>query len=181
MKSKIVLIILGFICAYQTVSSQSDDTDSIEVSNLHCGSNEKIYTDFDFVLGDWNFYTTDGKMIGEQTYTKREQGCLIVEEWKLISGGTGFGMSFVDPKTGLWRQVWMSPRFHIDYSGGLNEKGDMVLEGIIYPNNGDDSSPVRGIWSKQKDGSIQQEFLVLNKKTNDWEILFAGFTRLKSE
>lgn len=64
-----------------------------------------------------------------------------------------------DPATKLWRQVWMSPTFHIDYSERVNENGDMILEGIMYPNSGEKSSPVRGVWIKQSDGTIQQEFL----------------------
>ena len=68
-------------------------------------------------------------------------------------------MTFVDPATKLWRQVWMSPTFHIDYSERVNENGDMILEGIMHPNSGEKSSPVRGVWIKQSDGTIRQEFL----------------------
>jgi|SRR5690606_5082779 len=143
--------------------------------------NEKTNTDFDFVLGSWDFYTLDGTKIGEQIYTKREEGHLIVEEWKLSSGGTGMGMTFVDPKTGLWRQVWMSPTYHIDYSGGIDENGAMVLEGTLYPNNSDESSPIRGIWAKQPDGSIKQDFFVFDEKSNTWNVLFAGYTLPKKE
>jgi hypothetical protein len=56
-------------------------------------------------LGEWDFLTADGKKIGEQVYTKKEEGCLIVEEWTTLSGITGTGMTFVDPATKLWRQV----------------------------------------------------------------------------
>jgi hypothetical protein len=42
----------------------------------------------------------------------------------------------------------MSPSFHIDYLGSVNENGDMILEGIMYPNNGEKSLPVRGVWIK---------------------------------
>lgn len=55
----------------------------------------------------------------KQVYTKREKGCLILEEWELNSGETGMGISFVDPETGLWRQVWMSLSYYIDYSEGI--------------------------------------------------------------
>ncbi|MBI1766827.1 MAG: hypothetical protein HYR67_00455 [Bacteroidetes bacterium] len=144
-----------------------------------CSSEDKPYRDFDFLIGRWDFLTEDGTKVGEHVYTKREQGCLIVEEWTDVSGGTGLGMSFVDPSTGLWRQVWMSPMFHIDYSGRLNESGAMILEGTIYPNNGGESSPVRGVWTKQADGSVKQEFITLNKKTNIWETFFVGFSHRK--
>ena len=144
-----------------------------------CASNESPYRDFDFVLGHWDFLNADGKKIGEQVYTKHEQGCMILEKWNTLSGSTGTGMSFVDPATGLWRQVWMSPMFHIDYSGNLNENGDMILEGTMYPNNGKESSPVRGIWAKQDNGTIRQEFLKYNDNSQKWESFFLGFAHPK--
>lgn len=173
------LVILCVLFGKNNTFSQSQNKGSNQPPVSKCSSNDKPYRDFDFLVGHWDFFTTDGTKIGEQVYTKREQGCLIAEEWTTLSGDTGLGMSFVDPKTGLWRQVWMSTKFHIDYSGGLDKSGAMVLEGTIYPNNGDASSPVRGVWSKQADGSVKQEFLILNKKSNAWETFFVGFSRHK--
>lgn len=179
-KIKVGLALLGLLLFTTNAISQTEKKESATSSVPVCGSGEKPYRDFDFVIGNWDFYTPDGTKIGEQIYTKREQDCLILEEWKLNSGGTGLGMTFVDPKSGLWHQVWMSPMFHIDYSGGLDEKGAMVLEGTIYPNNGDKSSAIRGIWARETDGSVKQEFFVLIDKTNTWEILFAGLARPKT-
>lgn len=102
------------------------------------------------------------------------------EEWKLSSVETGIGMSFVDPKTGLWRQVWMSPMYHIDYSGGIDENGAMVLEGTLYPNNGDKSSPIKGIWAKQPHGSIKQDFYVFDDISKTWNVLFSGYILQKN-
>ena len=144
-----------------------------------CSGENEPYRDFDFVIGHWDFYNLKGDKIGEQKYTKREQGCLIVEEWTTLTGSTGHGMSFVDPTTNLWRQVWMSPMFHIDYSGSLSENGAMVLKGTMYPNNGQPSSLIKGVWSKQGDGSIKQEFLKFNKQLDTWETFFVGIGRKK--
>ncbi|MEM8999763.1 MAG: hypothetical protein AAGB24_05820 [Bacteroidota bacterium] len=163
---------LTFLVLLTTVYAFSQENTK---SQILCASNEKPYRDFDFVLGTWDFLTASGKKIGSQVYTKKENGCLILEEWTTRSGSSGTGMSFVDPATGLWRQVWMSPSFHIDYSGGLNEEGDMVLEGTMYPNNGDKSVPVRGLWAKQDDGTIKQEFLKYNSASEKWESFFLGY------
>ncbi len=167
-----------FLILFTTTYSFSQEKAKTQIL---CASNESPYRDFDFVLGDWDFLTANGKKIGEQVYTKQEQGCMILEKFTTFSGSTGTGMSFVDPSTGLWRQVWMSPTFHIDYSGGLNEKGDMVLEGTIYPNNGEKSSPVRGVWAKQNDGTIRQEFLKYNDVSEKWESFFLGFAHPKKK
>jgi len=166
----ISLILLTYIFSY------SQETTKKQIS---CGSEDKPYRDFDFVLGEWDFLTADGKKIGEQVYTKKEEGCLILEEWTTLSGSTGTGMTFVDPATNLWRQVWMSPAFHIDYSGSVNENGDMILEGTMYPNNGEKSSAVRGVWAKQSDGTIRQEFLKYDNKIREWQSFFLGFAHPK--
>ena len=153
---------------------------SQEKAQILCASDKSPYRDFDFVVGDWILLNAEGKKIGEQVYTKQEEGCTILEKWTTLSGSTGTGMSFVDPSTGLWRQVWMSPMFHIDYSGSLNDNGDMVLEGTMYPNNGKKSSPVRSIWSKQDNGGIKQEFLKFNDDTKQWESFFLGVAHPKT-
>ncbi len=173
------LVTAGLFLVIPYVISQTEQNEPANALISVCMSDERPYSDFDFVLGSWDFYAPDGNKIGEQVYTKREQGCLITEEMKFTTGHTGFGMSFVDPETGLWRQIWMSPMYYVDYSGGLDESGAMVLEGTAYPNNGGKSTPIRGVWSKQVDGSIKQEFLLFSEKTKTWDILFAGFTRPK--
>ena len=90
----------------------------------------------------------------ESRFIQKKEGCLILKEWTTLTGSTETGMTFVDPVKKLWRQVWMSPSFHIDNSGSVNENGDMILEGTMYPNTGEKSSPVRGVWVRQIDGTI---------------------------
>ena len=177
MNIRIIVYTLLLLISFSVTSTAQSTNDKRSVAI--CSSENAPFRDFDFVIGHWDFYNLEGAKIGEQIYTKREQGCLIIEEWTTLSGSTGHGMSFVDPKTGLWRQVWMSPLFHIDYSGGLDENGAMVLEGTMYPNNGKESFLVRGIWTKQEDGSIKQEFLKFNDTANTWQPFFVGIGQKK--
>ncbi|KJY76912.1 hypothetical protein [Vibrio nigripulchritudo] len=146
-----------------------------------CAEDTSPYRDLDFLVGEWEFYTLDGKLIANQTYHKKEKGCLILEEWKTISGETGTGMNFFDPESKKWRQVWMSPRFHIDYSGGLDESGNLILEGRMYPNNGEASSAVKGVYTRNSDGSVTKEFLKLGKEENNWKRFFIGVARKPSQ
>ena len=174
-----LIIILSIVVLNNTALSQTNNASNSEPSTIKCAGNDKPYRDFDFIVGNWEFQTIDGNKVGEQVITKQGEGCTIIEEWTEVSGITGRGISFVDPKTGLWRQVWMSSRFHIDYSGGLNESGAMVLEGTMYPTTGNTSSPVRGVWTKQSDGSIKKEFMRFDENTNKWITFFAGLARSK--
>lgn len=160
---------------------QTDNAPSIQDTIIKCAGDDQPYRDFDFIVGRWDFKTMDGYKVGEQVISKEGEGCAIIEEWTEVSGITGRGISFVDPKTGLWRQIWMSSRFHIDYSGGLNESGAMVLEGTMYPTTGNTSSSVRGVWTKQPDGSIKKEFMRLDETNNKWITFFAGFAHPKED
>lgn len=142
-----------------------------------CGEDRAPFRDLDFLVGKWEFFSLDGKKIADQVYSKRERGCLILEDWTTLTGETGTGMNFVDPATNKWRQVWMSPRFHIDYSGGFTASGDFVLEGRIYPNDGRPAAAVRGVYSRQADGSVTKEFLQLDEDTQTWRRFFIGVAR----
>lgn len=159
--------------------AQTTNTARNNQSTVKCASDEKPYRDFDFIVGHWEYRTPDGRKVADQVITKQGEGCAIVEEWNEVSGITGHGISFVDPVTGRWRQVWVSSRFHIDYSGGLDESGAMVLEGTMYPTNGSGSSPIRGVWTKQADGSVRKEFFKRDEKTNQWVSFFAGVAHPK--
>jgi hypothetical protein len=155
------------------LTTQPQQPDSV------CAADRSPYRDLDFLVGSWEFFTQDGKKIADQTYSSRGQGCLILEDWTELSGATGTGMNFVDPTTGKWRQVWMSSSFHIDYSGGLSEKGHFVLEGHIYPNNGGPASAFKGVYIQQSDGSVTKEFLIYDGKTKTWQRFFIGVARRK--
>lgn len=151
------------------------------VSAPECSADVRPYRDLDFLIGEWEFFTLDGQKIADQTYSSREQGCLILEDWKTLSGETGTGMNFVDPFTGQWRQVWMSPRFHLDYTGDLRRRGVLVLEGRMYPNDGSGAAEIRGVYTLQDDGSVTKEFLRRDDGSDDWERFFIGVARRKVE
>ncbi len=132
------------------------------------------FSQFDFWLGDWNVYQTNGALAGINRITKTDAGCLIREHWRSATGGTGFSMNFYDVGAAAWRQVWVSRGAQIDYVGGLDEAGAMRLEGTIhYPANGA-SAPFRGAWSQQEDGSVLQEFHQQDAETGDWSVWFIG-------
>lgn len=142
-----------------------------------CARDQAPYRDLDFLVGRWEFFMMDGTKIANQTYSKKSQGCLIQEDWAELGGETGTGMSFVDPATGLWRQVWMSASYHIDYSGKLDEKGALVLNGRVHPNDGRPAADFRGVYTRQPDGSVVKEFLVKHPATGAWIPMFKGVAR----
>ena len=101
--------------------------------------------------------TPDGKAAGTNVISQQEKGCLLLEEWTSVSGNTGQSYNFYDPGLEKWRQVWVSGSAVIDYAGGLNDDGEMVLEGDIHYRNGT-KFPFRGAWTLQDDETVKQHF-----------------------
>lgn len=134
------------------------------------------YGDFDFWVGDWNVYAHSGRFGGQNFISKRSDGCLIVEEWFSAGGGNGTSMNYVDPNSGDWRQIWMSANTYIDYSGGLNAAGQMVLDGEITYFGEDDSrsAAFRGVWTALENGHVVQHFQEYDAETESWADWFVG-------
>lgn len=133
-------------------------------------------TDFDFWVGEWNVYGPDGQFAGTNRISKRSNGCLILEEWSSAAGSDGTSMNYLDPTTGSWRQIWMGSNNYIDYSGSLNDDGQMALEGEItyFGPRGSRSAPFRGVWTPNEDGSVTQHFTQYNAETESWDVWFTG-------
>ena len=139
---------------------------------------DAAYRQFDFWLGEWTVSDPVGKKQGENSITREEGGCLILERWKSASGNTGQSYNFYDPGSMQWRQVWVSKDNVMDYSGGLNAKGDMELRGQIRYRDGR-SAPFFGAWTKQPDGSVRQHFEEFDSETKRWTEWFTGIYRKK--
>jgi hypothetical protein len=66
------------------------------------------YKQFNFWLGDWAVTRThDGKPAGDNTITLKAAGCVILEDWKARSGGTGNSINVYDQADGKWHQTWV--------------------------------------------------------------------------
>ena len=136
------------------------------------------YRAFDFWIGEWEVFATNGNKAGENSITVEEGGCLLLEKWTDAQGGTGQSYNFYDPATKKFRQVWVSRGAVIDYGGGLDDEGRMAMEGEIRYHNGT-TVPFRGLWTLQDDGSVRQHFEQYNAETETWNAWFTGIYRRK--
>ncbi len=141
---------------------------------------EEIYRAFDFWLGTWDVADTAGNAAGVNVISSQENGCLVLEEWTNVAGSTGQSYNFYDPGAEKWRQVWVSGGATIDYAGGLNDVGAMVLEGDIHYRNGT-KFPFRGTWTPEDDGTVTQYFQQYNPETEEWDDWFTGIYTKRSE
>ena len=136
----------------------------------------KGFNDFDFWLGEWNVYSNDKKRAfqGTNSITKHHRNCLIMENWTSAQGGTGRSMNYFDPVADQWRQLWVAGGYSIDYTGGLDASGSMILIGKINYYKTGKSHDFRGAWTANADGSVRQFFEQKNSETREWSVWFDG-------
>ncbi|MEW6320859.1 MAG: amidohydrolase family protein [Acidobacteriota bacterium] len=95
-----------------------------------------VYRQFDFWLGEWDVVPNGvtlapGQKPSSNVITSAHGGCVLVENWRAASGGTGTSLNIYDRSRGQWHQTWT------DSSGGLHEywgrleNGNMVFHGTM--------------------------------------------------
>lgn len=131
------------------------------------------YKEFDFWVGDWTVQA-GGVYAGDNSITKLESDCLILEKWAGASGSTGTSMNYYDPVDSTWNQLWVSGGgLVIKITGGM-EDSSMVLTGVVNYVNGT-SFPFRGTWTPLTDGRVRQFFEQSNDEGVTWTPWFEGF------
>ena len=138
------------------------------------------YGQFDFWLGTWDVYVGDEKA-GENVITKEEGGCLVLEKWTDVAGGTGQSYNFFNPDNEQWRQVWVSQTMTIDYAGGLTDDGSMELIGTITYFKTGKTLDFLGRWTLQDDGTVRQYFEQFDEAQGRRVPIFTGIYRRKSQ
>jgi hypothetical protein len=129
-----------------------------------------IYRQFDFMLGDWNVATADGKLIGHDHIEKAYGGCVVQEHWTSVDGGTGSSFSMYDASRKLWHQTWVdSTGTLVVLEGGLKE-GGMLMSGEMA--EGGKRQLDRMSWTPGKDGKIRQLWETSSDGGKTWQIIF---------
>ncbi|MEM7767625.1 MAG: hypothetical protein AAF253_09080 [Pseudomonadota bacterium] len=134
------------------------------------------YRVFDFWVGDWDVFDHNGNYAGRNLISIEEGGCLVLERWVSVNGGTGQSYNYYNPASDGWRQIWVSQSLTIDYEGGYAEDGGMALEGEITYRNGA-RFPFRGQWTPNRNGTVTQLFEQFDPETGAWTPWFIGIYR----
>lgn len=133
--------------------------------------------DFDFWIGEWEVVNPQNDQVqGRNVITRREGGCLLLEDWTGTAGGTGLSMNFYEPDREHWRQVWQSAMIRVELTGNLDDEGRMAMEGHIHYHAADQGFPFRGRWTPNEDGTVLQEFWE-NRDGENWTPWFVGLYR----
>jgi hypothetical protein len=130
---------------------------------------------FDFWVGEWNVRDAQGTLQGENSITRQEKGCVLVEQWQGVQGSTGMSINYLDRITDQWVQIWHAAGgYQIDIRGGLTDDG-MLLRGTIHYIGTGQTAPFRGLWTPLADGRVRQFFEQSNDDGATWVPWFEGF------
>ena len=175
-------VALSVLCLVSPIAAQEQSGESEPPPKPICETADN-FNNFDFWVGEWNVYTNDEKRSfqGTNSISKHHQNCLIMENWTNAQGGKGSSMNYFDPVENQWRQLWVAGGYSIDYTGGLDESGSMVLTGKINYYQTGKSNAFRGRWTANADGSVRQFFEQRDNETGKWAVWFDGLYIRKTE
>ena len=121
---KIIILIFIFVFAKQANAQSSP-----------CGS-DPVYRQFDFWIGEWDAYGTNGKKAGNSKISLILDSCIVLEEWTSANTQGGLiykGKSFntYNAVTKQWQQTW------VDNVGGSTEylEGKFGNNAIVFITN----------------------------------------------
>jgi len=164
-----------FLTFTTSVNAQNNTT----VKNT-CPCCTNNYTDFDFWVGKWYVTDTLGKQVGENTISKMQSNCILMEEWKGNGGSTGTSINYFDKSDSTWNQTW------VDGNGGvLQLKGNlvnnqMVLKGKLQ--QGQTGQYYNQIfWTPNEDGTVTQLWEIFDADGNVLQTLFKGIYHRKED
>lgn len=126
---------------------------------------------FDFWIGSWIVRDPDGEEVGRNRIRRVAGGCALLERWTSSEGTTGVSLSFFDPETGAWTQVWVGERgTRLHLVGGrdgpsMTLEGERRLEGKTIRD--------RITWTPRGDGTVRQDWEITDDGA-DWESAWAG-------
>ncbi len=130
---------------------------------------------FDFWLGRWEVRSADGRLAGFNEVSAVEGDCVLLEQWRGATGGTGMSMNVYDPVSAQWRQLWHSTYgVLIDIRGGWDGSA-MVLSGTITYVARTERRAFRGTWTPLPDGRVRQFFEESADGGATWSAWFEGF------
>lgn len=167
-----ILLSLIFLVSFTQNYSQNSETDS-------CNCCTEKHYNFDFWLGNWTVYNTEGKVIGHNNITKLYDQCVLREEWESTAQNRGTSTNYYNKQDDSWNQVWVdNSGFSLVLKGGLVD-GKMILKSELQKGKQGnyysqiswiphDDGTVTQLWEYYKEDNtlIQEAFRGLYKKDN---------------
>lgn len=128
---------------------------------------------FDFWVGSWNV-TVNGKPTGTNRIESGHQGCVLIEHWTAVGGGTGISLNFYDRQRRQWHQTWIGSSGGALYLNGGLKDGAMVLQSSAVPQPGGGTIIHRITWSPLAGGDVRQHWESSTDNGKTWTTAFDG-------
>lgn len=138
---------------------------------LCCASQHK---QFDFWVGDWIVKDTLGNRVGENTISKIQKNCVLLEDWRGAQGGTGSSMNYFDKSDSTWNQLWVDDKGNVLKLKGEYRSERMVLKSELIKGKKVDFYYNQIAWSQNKDGTVTQLWEVYDSYGNLLNTVFKG-------
>ncbi|CAH9053939.1 hypothetical protein PSECIP111854_01268 [Pseudoalteromonas sp. CIP111854] len=134
---------------------------------------DKVFNEFDFWLGNWQVFTADNKLVGNNVISKSHGGCVVKEQYTALSGFSGESLNIFDTTTRRWHQTWVdNSGLLLQLNGGLST-GSMSLSGKRQNKSGTFIFE-RITWTPNKDGTVRQLWQSKTHKQAKWQTVFDG-------
>ena len=94
----------------------------------HPCATDPVYRQFDFWLGEWEAFATNGSKAGDSKISLLLDSCIILEEWTGGRGYTGKSYNTFNKSSKQWQQTWVDNQGgSTEFLRGHGEKDKMVL------------------------------------------------------
>ncbi len=129
--------------------------------------------DFDFWIGDWEV-TAKGKVAGWNRIEPILGGRVLQENYTTPGKYAGHSFNIYNASAKRWEQYWVDVTgLALHLTGGLNEAGQMVLQGERVQPDGSLVSD-RITWTPNDDGTVQQLWETSEDGGKTWAVAFDG-------
>lgn len=152
----------------------------LPAQQVPCSDTE--YHQFDFWVGDWEVFNPDGKKVGENRIERKLGTCMLMENWVGQGPSRGHSFNVYNQSEQRWEQYWVDNtggviHFLGDWDAGA---GQMKFQAEGKARDGM-SVQYRLDFTPQKNGDVRQLWTARKKGAAEWDTLFDGLYRKKSE
>lgn len=144
-----------------------------------CRDDER-YRAFDFWVGEWEVFNTQGQKVGDNTITSIMEGCALEEQWVSGTGNAGMSINYYDPSSNTWKQNWVSASGTVIRYEGTVKDGAMGFTGENVSPDGT-TSLAKVALTPREDGSVEHRIEESKDGGETWVVEFVGIYRPKGE
>lgn len=122
-----------------------------------CSSNP-VYRQFDFWIGDWEAFNTQGIKRGDSKIERLLDSCVILENWSALGVDyKGKSYNTFNAATGKWQQYWVDNKGGVtEYFDGRFENNQMILQTTNDKQPDGSYKILRMTFSKLNDDKVRQ-------------------------